>query len=156
VPVPPEITPATLKRLLHFLYTDELEPQSAEEASHLLNAADHYDVPQLFAICERTLIDALSVDNASVHNASVDNAATTLTLADQHSATRLKNAALRFVAANTLAVMATPGWAQLMFARPLLMADAMHTMAAGEPPAARAAEGGAGDDAARRVRRRTR
>ncbi len=127
--VPPEITPHTLRRLLCFLYTDELQPASPEEATHLLNAADHYDAPRLFAICERTLSDALSVENA----------ATTLTLADQHSAKMLKNAALRFVAANTLAVMATPGWAQLLVARPLLMADAMHTMAAGEPPAPRAA-----------------
>jgi hypothetical protein len=146
LPVPPEITPHTLRHLLHFLYTDELQPASAEEASHLLNASDHYDVPRLFAICERTLSGALSVENA----------AATLTLADQQSATTLKNVALRFVAANTLAVMATPGWAQLVVARPLLMADAMHTMAAGEPPAPRAAEGGAGDEAERRVRRRTR
>ncbi len=137
VPVPPEITPHTLRRLLHFLYTDELEPESAEEASHLLNAADSYDVRRLFAICERTLNDALSVDNA----------AATLTLADQHSALALKNAALRFVAANTLAVMATAGWAQLLVARPLLMADAMHTMAAGEPPAPRAAAAQAGTSA---------
>ncbi len=146
VPVPPEITPATLRRLLHFLYTDELEPQSAEEASHLLNAADHYDVPQLFAICERTLVHALSVDNV----------AATLTLADQHSATGLKNAALRFVAANSVAVTATPGWTHLMSARPALMTDVICTMATGEPPAPPAADEGAGDDAARRVRRRTR
>jgi speckle-type POZ protein len=137
VPVPPEITPHTLRRLLHFLYTDELEIASPEEATHLLNAADQYDVPRLFALCERTLSDALSVDNA----------AATLTLADQHSALALKNAALRFVAANTLAVMATAGWAQLLAARPLLMTDVMHTMAAGEPPAPRAVAAQAGTSA---------
>jgi speckle-type POZ protein len=82
VPVPPEITPQTLRRLLHFLYTDELEPASPEEASHLLNAADHYAVTRLFAICERTLCAALAVDTV----------ATTLTLADQHGATGLKDA----------------------------------------------------------------
>jgi speckle-type POZ protein len=153
VPVPPEITPDTLHRLLHFLYTDELEPESAEEASHLLNAADHYDVQRLFAICERTLSAALNVETV----------ATTLTLADQHSATGLKDAALRFVAANAAAVMATTDWAQLVTARPTLVNDALHTVVTVSPPRpARAAlapaedEGGAADDdAARRVRQRT-
>jgi hypothetical protein len=126
VPVPPDITPHTLRRLLHFLYTDELEPASPEEATHLLNAADHYSVPRLFGICERTLSSALSVDNA----------ADTLTLADQHSAVGLKNAALRFVAANALAVMATTGWAHLFTSRPPLVLETMHTLAAGEPPEA--------------------
>ncbi len=153
VPVLPEITPHTLRRLLHFLYTDELEPASAEEASHLLNAADHYDVPRLFAICERMLHHALSADNAAM----------TLTLADQHSATGLKDAALRFVAANAAAVISTTDWAQLVTARPTLVNDALHTVVTGSPPRpARAAlapaedEGGAADDdAARRVRQRT-
>jgi speckle-type POZ protein len=154
VPVPPEITPQTLRRLLHFLYTDELEPESPEQASHLLNAADHYDVRRLLAICERKLCAALAVDTV----------ATTLTLADQHGATGLKDAALRFVAANAIAVMATPGWAHLAAARPLLVSKALHTLAAGAPPlppAAQPQDAGAdgaagGDDAARRVRRRTR
>jgi speckle-type POZ protein len=154
VPVPPEITPQTLRRLLHFLYTDKLDPESAEEASHLLNAADHYNVPRLFAICERTLCSALAIDTV----------ATTLTLADQHGATALKHAALRFLVANAVAVMATPGWAHLASARPLLMGEALHTLATGAPPVAPAVQppeaegdaGDAGDGAARRVRRRTR
>ena len=36
VPVPEEITPATLRRLLEFIYSDELEPASPEEAGALL------------------------------------------------------------------------------------------------------------------------
>ena len=35
VPVPEEITPATLRRLLEFIYSDELEPASPEEAGTL-------------------------------------------------------------------------------------------------------------------------
>jgi speckle-type POZ protein len=124
VPVPPDITPHTLRRLLHFLYTDELEPSSPEEATHLLNAADHYDLPRLFAICERALCVALSVDNA----------AETLTLADQHAATGLKDAALRFVAANAVAVMATLGWEHLQTSRPALITEALRTLATGAPP----------------------
>jgi speckle-type POZ protein len=139
VPVPPEITPQTLRRLLEFIYTDELQPASPEEATHLLNAADHYDVPRLFAICERALCAVLSVDNA----------AETLTLADQHSAAGLKGAALRFVAANVVAVMATPGWVHLQSSRPALITEALHTLATGAPPVAlaRAAAADAGGDA---------
>ena len=36
VPVPDDITPATLRRLLEFIYSDELEPASPEEAGTLL------------------------------------------------------------------------------------------------------------------------
>jgi hypothetical protein len=85
--------------------------------------------------------------------------ATTLTLADQHGASALKHAALRFVAANALAVMATPGWQHLAAARPALMGEALHTLAAGAPPEPEGAGGAgedAGEDAPRRVRRRTR
>jgi speckle-type POZ protein len=146
VPVPPEITQHTLRRLLHFLYTDELEPASPEEATHLLNAADIYAVPRLQAICEHALCAALSVDNA----------ATTLTLADQHSAAALKAAALRFVAANAAAVMETDGWAHLVSARPPLVVEVMRTMATGAPPPLLAVKAAAGGDAARRVRPRLR
>jgi speckle-type POZ protein len=154
VPVPPDITPHTLHRLLHFLYTDELEPASPEEATHLLNAADHYGVPRLLSLCERALCAALTVDNA----------AETLTLADQHGAAALKREALRFVVANAAAVLATPGWAHLLVARPSLVNVALHMLATGAPPPAplmRSPQDGAGsegasDDAARRVRQRTR
>jgi speckle-type POZ protein len=140
VPVPPDITPHTLKLLLRFLYTDELEPESPEEATHLLNAADHYSMPRLFGICQRTLSASLRMDNA----------ADTLMLADQHSAAALKGAALRFVAANAAAVMSTPGWAHLFASWPPLVLETMHTMATGAPPPppqvpltpARGAEGG--------------
>jgi speckle-type POZ protein len=139
VPVPPDITPHTLRRLLEFIYTDELEPASPEEATHLLNAADHYGLRRLFSICEHALCAALAVENA----------AETLTLADQHSAVGLKHAALRFVAANAVAVMASAGWAHLVTSRPPLVLEAMHTMATGEPPTAPArlasgADAGAG------------
>jgi speckle-type POZ protein len=140
VPVPSNITPHTLTRLMEFIYTDELEPASPEEATHLPNAADHYGVRRLFAICERTLCAALAVENA----------AETLTLADQHSAATLKDAALRFVAANAVAVMATPGWTHLLSSRPALIAEALHTLATGappEPPARLASAADAGGEA---------
>ena len=151
VPVPPDVTAHALRQLLQFLYTDDLlEPPSPEEAPDLFRAAAYYNVPRLFDVCERALREALSVDNA----------ADTLLLADTHGARRLKNSVLRFVAANALAVMATPGWAHLFSVRPPLVLEAMHTLAAGEPPAPAQGAGTGGDagedSAERRVRQRVR
>jgi speckle-type POZ protein len=151
VPVPPEIDEHTLRRTLTFIYTDELAPESAEEAQHLLNAADHYGLPRLRAICENTLAESLSVDNAAF----------TLTLAEQHGAAALKDAALRFVASNAVAVMATEGWRHLKAASPALVEAAMITAVTGAPPVPAPAPDAAGasaeavDGEARRVRRRT-
>ena len=132
VPVPDAITPATLRRLLEFIYSDELEPESPEEAGarltpsppsqaaeaapaaqaqHLLNAADHYALPRLLSICERVLRVGLGHANA-VH---------TLVLSHQHSARALKAAALRFVAAHATALMQTDGWSNLMATQPALL-----------------------------------
>ena len=149
VEMPPEITTHTLRRLLDFLYTDELTPESPEEAQHLLNAADVYDVPRLFAICESALSDALTVDNA----------ATTLTLADQHGAKELKRVTLSWIApTRVVAVMATEGWKHLETARPSLMRELLYTVAAGAPPPGTNAAGDAdeddkSDDAERKRRR---
>ena len=45
------------------------------------------------------------------------NAAHTLTLAEQHGSKALKDAALRFVAANAVAVMRTDGWKHMAASR---------------------------------------
>ena len=124
VPVPDEIDAHTLRRTLSFIYTDECEPTSAEEAQHLLNAADHYGLVRLRAICESHLINVLSIENVGY----------SLTLAEQHSAPTLKDAALRFLAKHAVAVVKTEGWAHLLSAMPALAGEAMHTLATGVPP----------------------
>ena len=145
VPVPDEIEPPILRRTLEFIYTDECEPASAEEAQHLLNAADHFGLPRLRTICERSLASTLSVENAAF----------TLTLAEQHSADGLRDAAFRFVAKNAVAVMKTEGWAHLKASAPETADAAIVTALTGQPPE-RGEEGGeAADGSGRRVRRRT-
>ena len=84
------------------------------QAQHLLNAADHYALPRLIAICERALISGLEVANA----------AHTLTLAEQHGARSLKVAALMFVVANVVEAMRTDGWAHMAESRPALLTEA--------------------------------
>ena len=112
VPVPEEITAETLRRTLRFIYTDHLLPSSAEEAQHLLNAADVYDLPRLRAIAEQKLTSALSVENA----------ACTLALAEQHRCLGLKSAALAFIKTNP-AVLHSEGWAHLKASMPSIVED---------------------------------
>ena len=151
VPVPDEIDAPTLRRTLSFIYTDECEPASAEEAQHLLNAADYYKLPRLQAICERKLIDSLSIENVGY----------SLTLAEQHCALKLKDAALRFVAVNALAVLKTEGWAHVERAAPHLWHDLVITLTTGTPPQSpktkenAAASAAAAADGERRVLQRT-
>lgn len=112
-----------------FIYTDELNPESAEEAQHLLAAADHFGLHRLVSIAAAKLSTAMQVGNV----------ADTLLLAEQHGVWDLKDAALRFVARNAAGVLATPGWAHLAAARPALMGDVVHTLAHGGTPPPRPA-----------------
>ena len=101
----PDVSPSALRRLLEYAYTGRLDPQpSYEEATHLLAAADAYQLPGLVTLCERTLGVFLRVENA----------AETLLLADQHSSAALRKAAMNFIATCHGAVRQTPGWKDLL------------------------------------------
>ena len=122
--VPEAVTPHTLRRVLDFLYTDKLEPASPEEATHLLHAADLFELPRLLAIASSSLLASLSVDMA----------ANTLVLAAQHGLVALRAASMRFIAKHAVAVMKTAGWAHLKAAAPELADEVMYTLATGSPP----------------------
>ena len=85
----------------------------------------------------------------------MENAAFTLTLAEQHSADSLRDAALRFVAKNAVAVMRTEGWAHLKASAPETADAAIVTALTGAPPEREEGAGRAADASGRRVRRRT-
>nr|XP_020160247.2 BTB/POZ and MATH domain-containing protein 2-like [Aegilops tauschii subsp. strangulata] len=103
--------------LLHFIYTDSLPDlqnmasnqgearQNVVMASHLLVAADRYNVERLKLICEHKLCS----------NIDTNMVATSLALAEQHSCKRLKEACLRFLASpsNLEAMMASDGYEHL-------------------------------------------
>nr|XP_045088253.1 BTB/POZ and MATH domain-containing protein 2-like [Aegilops tauschii subsp. strangulata] len=94
------------KCLLHFIYTDSLPAHlDVMMASHLLVAADRYNIERLKLICEHKLrshIDANMV-------------ATSLVLAEQHCCNGLKEACLQFLASpsNLEAMMASDGYKHL-------------------------------------------
>lgn len=121
--VPGDIAAGTFRTVLHFLYTDELRDADALDVPalrSLLAAVDFLDVPRLRDICEARLHAALAPDNAVA----------ALKLATALSCLSLRDAALRFIAANVQAVMSAD-WASLP---PELVADITHTLAVGEPP----------------------
>ncbi|KAF7070280.1 hypothetical protein CFC21_075819 [Triticum aestivum] len=101
------------KSLLHFIYTDSL-PESTHQdaiqdeaviASHLLVAADRYNIERLKLICEEKLCN--HIDTKMV--------ATSLALADQHNCHGLKEACFEFLASpsNLEAMIASDGYQHL-------------------------------------------
>ena len=116
-----DVAPPVFEQLLRFIYTEEFDDAalSVPVAQHLLVAADRFGVDRLKALCERWLAAGLEPETAAY----------TLVLAQQHSAQRLRAAAMLFVARNAVAVMQTEGWAHLCAAAPGLPSEVMHVMA---------------------------
>jgi speckle-type POZ protein len=107
-----DITPATFKAMLRFIYTDELpaeaepEDSSVEMFQNLLAAADRYALDRLKFICVENL-------RAKV---SVDTVATILACAETHNCHKLKNKCIDFFAVeeNFKEAMFTEGYALLV------------------------------------------
>uniref|UniRef100_A0ACD5W7T7 Uncharacterized protein n=1 Tax=Avena sativa TaxID=4498 RepID=A0ACD5W7T7_AVESA len=115
------------KSLLHFIYTDSL-PELAHEgtdegatrgdvvtASHLLVAADRYNIERLKLICEEKLCN--HIDSNMV--------ATTLALAEQHNCNGLKEACFEFLAfpSNFEAMVASDGFKHLRGSCPSVLKE---------------------------------
>jgi hypothetical protein len=124
--MPAGMDAAVLRRVLAFMYTDELpqlEGLPLTEVHALLHAADFLDISRLREICAAELHKRLAPDNAVA----------TLKLAHAVSCAPLLDTALRYIAANAPAVMCAPDWAELSQKQALLQA-VLATMATGEPP----------------------
>ena len=88
--------------LVAYLYTGTASNLQAL-AKDLLNAANKYELPRLFAMCEKEL----------VLNIKVADVADMLILADLHSSRNLKKACLKFIHLNSEEVYATESWKHL-------------------------------------------
>ncbi|XBH89293.1 hypothetical protein VPH35_081230 [Triticum aestivum] len=103
-----DIEADVFKSLLHFIYTDSLPETTREDvvtASHLLVAADRYDIERLKLICEEKLCN--HIDTKVV--------AASLALAVQHNCHGLKEACFEFLASpsNLEAMIASDGYQHL-------------------------------------------
>jgi speckle-type POZ protein len=116
-----DITPATFKTMLRFIYTDELpaedehQDSSTEMIQNLLVAADRYALDRLKIICAQKLWDKVSVDTV----------AAILGFAETYNCQELKNKCIDFFAVenNFKQVMFTDGYAMLLLKFPLIIAE---------------------------------
>uniref|UniRef100_A0A8R7JXA1 Uncharacterized protein n=2 Tax=Triticum urartu TaxID=4572 RepID=A0A8R7JXA1_TRIUA len=116
-----DITPATFKVMLRFIYTDELpgedrlEDSSAEMFQDLRAAADWYALDRLKVICAQKLWEKVSVDTV----------ATILGWAETYNCQELKNKCIDFFVAeeNFKEAMFTDGYALLVLKFPSITAE---------------------------------
>eukprot|EP00475_Leptophrys_vorax_P042106 TRINITY_DN79440_c0_g1_i1.p1 TRINITY_DN79440_c0_g1~~TRINITY_DN79440_c0_g1_i1.p1 ORF type:complete len:403 (-),score=13.37 TRINITY_DN79440_c0_g1_i1:82-1290(-) len=123
IPVTDIETPV-FKALLHFIYTDDLPSTGPSAftpimAQHLLAAADRYALDRLRLMCESKLCETVDADTV----------ATTLALAEQHNATRLKSVCLQFAAQNLASVIQSDGFEHLRVSCPSLQAELLQAVA---------------------------
>ncbi|XP_049944674.1 serine/threonine-protein phosphatase 6 regulatory ankyrin repeat subunit B-like isoform X3 [Schistocerca serialis cubense] len=107
-----------LRQVLAYLYTLQV-PQLPSMAPKLLVAADVYGLSVLKAHCEQQVVAQLSVETAAAAGV----------IAIRHSANRLKQAAVAFIKAHLLRVMATQGWAEAVVNDPQTVVKLAHLIA---------------------------
>ncbi|XP_049946759.1 ankyrin-3-like [Schistocerca serialis cubense] len=107
-----------LRQVLAYLYTLQV-PQLPSMAPKLLVAADVYGLSVLKAHCEQQVVAQLSVETAAAAGV----------IAIKHSANRLKQAAVAFIKAHLLHVMATQGWAEAVVNDPQTVVELTHLIA---------------------------
>ncbi|XP_046983724.1 neurogenic locus notch homolog protein 2-like [Schistocerca americana] len=107
-----------LRQVLAYLYTLQV-PQLPSMAPQLLVAADAYGLSVLKAHCEQQVVAQLSVETAAAAGV----------IAIRHSANRLKQAAVAFIKAHLLHVMATQGWAEAVVNDPQTVVELTHLIA---------------------------
>ncbi|GBN60075.1 Speckle-type POZ protein [Araneus ventricosus] len=105
-----------LKRLLLFLYSDNLEDLQWKTATKLYYAADKYEVKKLKAICSNFLEGNLDTSNASE----------LLLLADTHCDSYLKKIAEDFIFGHDAEVFSSDEWEDFIETNPQLALKTMH------------------------------
>jgi hypothetical protein len=93
-----DFEPAVVRAFVGHLYFDN--PNSgqgllSEDTANLYKLAHRYEVKSLFVLCEKELINSLTVENA------VDR----LLLADLHSSILMKNIVIRFISQNSVEIL---------------------------------------------------
>ncbi|XP_055840545.1 protein roadkill-like [Episyrphus balteatus] len=106
-----------MQELLHFIYTGRA-PNAKKMADRLLIAADKYALYHLKVICEEAIFSGLSIETA----------ATTLALADLHSAEQLKKNTIDFINNHAKEVAKTDEWISLVESQPSLVAETFQAL----------------------------
>lgn len=97
-----EVRHSVFLSILEYLYTDTVRI-NLEEAMELFEAADLYCIPRLKTMCEKRMIQSISVETA----------ATIFHAADMHTATALRRKALKFIVAHFEEVSKTESFEEM-------------------------------------------
>ena len=108
-----DLEPDSVRIMLKYIYSGNLEPHTNTNNKELLCAADKYQLTQLKTACELSL--SRGIDIASCVEL--------LVLADTHSANTLKKAALNFIVSNLQKIIANPSWQDELTAHPGILAQ---------------------------------
>lgn len=58
-----DFSSGSIEKLLHFIYTDEVNKEEVD--TELLSLADYFEIERLKAICEKHLLEGITLDNAA-------------------------------------------------------------------------------------------
>ena len=97
-----DVDQAVISDMLAYLYTGSA-PHMDTLLKELLNVANKYELPQLFAMCENQLKSEIKISNVIE----------LLILADMHNAEHLKEACLNYFRHNSASVRSTSQWKEL-------------------------------------------
>ncbi|GBM89731.1 Speckle-type POZ protein B [Araneus ventricosus] len=100
----PDLEDDTVRRMLHFLYTDTIEDLQWEDAKDLYFAADKYEIFSLKQKCSSFL----------KHNLQTSNCCDLLLLADMHNDADLKTFVLDHIVIQNQQVFLSPEWETFM------------------------------------------
>ncbi|GBN94318.1 Speckle-type POZ protein [Araneus ventricosus] len=112
----------TVKQLLLFLYSDNLESLQWESAIKLYYVGDRYAIEKLKVLCSSFLVDNLGISSASE----------LLLLADTHSDSDLKNFVDDFVLKHKEQIIDSDEWKNLEKTHPQLAMRTMYLMVKGK------------------------
>lgn len=97
-----DIDHEVLVEMVRYMYTDEI-PKLKEMAANLLVAANKYDLPGLFRVCEDFLI----------RNITAENFGEILAIVGTYNVTQLKKLVVKFVLENFEKVLSSEEWKNL-------------------------------------------
>lgn len=100
--IPCQVRYPIILSILEYLYTDRVDI-SLEDAMELFVAADQFCIPRLKTMCEKKMLESITIDSA----------ANLFYLADVHSANCLKAKTLQFILAHFESVSKTPTFEEM-------------------------------------------
>jgi len=113
-----DMSASTLDDLLSFIYT-KVATNMDQNASALLDVAENYHIPCLKSYCQLYMSGSLNTANVISR----------LIKAHLYDASRLKDAAFNFIAANASEVCKTSSWRNLLLQQPDLATEAVKWLA---------------------------